>query len=151
MFVGNGGCEAGVRVMSNRFDILQWFKRDPARTISRHTYLSSDIPTTEELEAVKRTRERVLLVIKMRWVLLSLFALFGFYASYVYDLGGPEGLSLLHIAVPAAAFLAAIGYNGWYHYFHDWLSNYRRINLAQLISSRKSIRSSEITIIAWHF
>ena len=84
-----------MRATSDRFNILQWFRRDLDRTIRKHTYLSSDIPTSEELEAVKRTRERVLLVIKMRWVLLSLFAMFGFYASYVYNLGGPEGLSLL--------------------------------------------------------
>jgi diguanylate cyclase (GGDEF)-like protein len=119
--------------MSGRSGILQWFRRDLDRTIQKHTYLGSDVPTTEEIEAVQRTRERVLLVIKMRWVLLSLFALFGLYASYVYNQGGPEGLSILHIAVPAAAFLSAIAYNGWYHYCHDWLSNYRRINLAQLL------------------
>jgi diguanylate cyclase (GGDEF)-like protein len=122
-----------VRPMSDRFNILQWFRRDLQRTIRKHTFLSSDVPTTDELAAVKRTRARVLLVIKMRWVMLALFALFGFYASYVYNLGGPEGLSLLHIAVPTTAFLVAIAYNGWYHYSYNWLSNYRRINLAQLL------------------
>jgi diguanylate cyclase (GGDEF)-like protein len=119
--------------MSDRSAILQWFRRDLERTIQKHTYLGSEIPTTEEIAAVKKTRERVLLVIKMRWVLLSLLAMFGLYASYVYNRGGPEGLSLLHVAVPAGAFLAAVTYNGWYHYCHDWLSNYRRINLAQLM------------------
>jgi diguanylate cyclase (GGDEF)-like protein len=119
--------------MGFRTGILEWFRKDLNRTIRRHTYLNSDAPTTEELQAVKMTRQRVLLVIKMRWVLLSLFALFGLYSSYVYNLGGPEGLSLLHVAVPAIAFLVAIGYNGWYHYCYDWLSNYRRANLAQLL------------------
>jgi len=119
--------------MSYRANILQWFRRDLHKTMRKHTFLGSDVPTTEELEAVKRTRERVLLVIKMRWVLLTLFALFGFYASYIYNMGGPEGLALVHIAVPTAAFLLAITYNGWYHYSYYWLSNYRRVNLAQLL------------------
>jgi diguanylate cyclase (GGDEF)-like protein len=119
--------------MSDRIDILRWLRHDLDRTISRHTYLGSDAPTSEEIEAAKRTKERALLVIKMRWVLLSTFALFGLYASYVYKVGGPEELSMMHIAVPAAAFLLAIAYNGWYHYAHGWLSNYRRVNLAQLL------------------
>jgi diguanylate cyclase (GGDEF)-like protein len=122
-----------MRPMSYRFNILQWFRRDLDKTIRKHTFLNSDVPTTEELAAVKRTRERVLLVIKMRWVLLALFAMFGFYASFVYNMGGPEGLSLIHIVVPAAAFLVAIAYNGWYHYSYNWFANYRRVNLAQLL------------------
>jgi diguanylate cyclase (GGDEF)-like protein len=119
--------------MGFRTGILEWFRKDLSRTIRRNTYIHSDVPTTEELEALKKTKERVLLVIKMRWVLLSLFAMFGLYASYVYKRGGPEGLSLLHVVIPGIAFLLAIAYNAWYHYCYDWLSNYRRINLAQLL------------------
>jgi diguanylate cyclase (GGDEF)-like protein len=113
--------------------LVQWFRDDLSRAIRRYTYLHSDVPSTEELEAVKRARVRSLLVIKMRWALLALFALFGFYASHVYRSHSPEGLSLLHIAVPTAAFAAAVAYNGWYHYSHRWLSNLRRVNLLQLL------------------
>jgi diguanylate cyclase (GGDEF)-like protein len=119
--------------VGKHFDIVQWFRDDLSQTIRRYTYLHSDVPTTEELEAVKRARERALLVIRMRWVLLALFALFGFYASHVYKLNSPEGLSLLHITMPSAAFAAAVVYNGWYHYSHRWLSNLRRVNLIQLL------------------
>jgi diguanylate cyclase (GGDEF)-like protein len=113
--------------------LIGWFREDLSRAIRRYTYLHSDVPSTEELEAVKRARERSLLVIKMRWILLALFALFGFYASHVYRSDSPEGLSLLHITVPTAAFAAAVTYNGWYHYSHRWLSNLRRVNLVQLL------------------
>jgi diguanylate cyclase (GGDEF)-like protein len=116
-----------------RNGFLQWLREDVGRAIHRYLYLHTEVPSTEELEAVKSARERSLMVIKMRWALLALFALFGLYASHVLRSSSPEGLSLQHITVPAAAFVIAAAYNGWYHYSHRWLSNLRRFNLIQLL------------------
>ncbi len=113
--------------------LAHWLREDLSRAVRRHTYLRSDVPSTEELEALKRARERSLLVIKVRWALLALFAMFGFYASHVLRSNSPEGLSLVHVTVPAVAFATAVAYNGWYHYAHGWLSNLRRANLVQLL------------------
>jgi uncharacterized protein involved in exopolysaccharide biosynthesis len=39
--------------------------------------VSSDVPTTEELELLKDARERVGLVIRARWIILGMLALYG--------------------------------------------------------------------------
>ncbi|RMF86078.1 MAG: diguanylate cyclase [Nitrospinota bacterium] len=101
--------------------------------IKKYTYLSSDIPTTEELERVKEARERVLLVIKTRWVLLGIFLLYGLYAIIFYSRQGAHQLSPVLKAVPVAAFLVAVAYNAWYHYSYRWFAKIRRLNLIQLL------------------
>ncbi len=101
--------------------------------LKKYTYLSSDVPSTEELEKLREARERVLLVIKTRWVLLAVFLIYGLYAAFFYSLESISKLSSIHKAVPIIAFAVAIAYNGWYHYTYKWFSKIRHLNLIQLL------------------
>jgi diguanylate cyclase (GGDEF)-like protein len=101
--------------------------------IKKYTYITSEVPTTDELENIKEARKRVLLVIKTRWVLLGVFFLFGLYSAFFYSLEGTSELSPIHKAVPVAAFIIAVAYNSWYHYSYRWFSNIRHLNLIQIL------------------
>ncbi len=101
--------------------------------IKKYTYVTSDVPTTEELEQLKEARRRVFLVIKMRWVLLGVFLLYGIYAAFFYKIETVHRLSKFHRTVPVIAFLATVAYNAWYHYSYRWFSKIRHLNLIQIL------------------
>lgn len=98
-------------------------------------FASGDVPTTEELEMLKDARERVGLVIRARWILLGILALYGaaafvFYNHFSADLAR---VAPVHGIVAMAAFAAVAAYNGWYQYSYGWLSRFRSLNAVQLL------------------
>ncbi|HZD54640.1 MAG TPA: hypothetical protein VE080_00160, partial [Candidatus Aquicultoraceae bacterium] len=56
-----------------------------------------EIPTTEELEFIKENRERVELVIRTRWILLVILAVYGIFVHVVFrnDSADAESLTLV--------------------------------------------------------
>ena len=46
--------------------------------ITKMTFFSGDVPTTEELELLNENMRRVALVIRARWILLAILSMYGF-------------------------------------------------------------------------
>ncbi len=102
-------------------------------TRKKHTYISSEVPSTEEIDNIKKARTRVILVIKTRWVILGILLLYGLYATFFYTLEGLSELSPIEKAVPVAAFIIAVAYNAFCHYAYRWFLNIRYLNLIQIM------------------
>ena len=97
--------------------------------------VASEVPTTEELEMLKEARERVGLIIRARWVILTILALYGVLVFFFFKHSSADMSSVtsLHRAVAIVAFLAAVAYNAWYHYSYVWFSGIRPLNAIQLL------------------
>ncbi len=97
--------------------------------------VSGEVPTTEELEMIKESRERIGLVIRVRWVLLGILAVYGI-AAYIFfrhSSADVARITATHRIVPIAAFLAVVAYNAWYRYSYEWFVRFRHLNLIQLL------------------
>jgi diguanylate cyclase (GGDEF)-like protein len=97
--------------------------------------ISGDVPTTDELEWLKESRERVGMVIRARWAILAILAGYAVYAFFFYRHETADALRVkpLHQAVAVGAFLFAVAYNAWYRYTYQWFSRIRQLNQAQLL------------------
>jgi diguanylate cyclase (GGDEF)-like protein len=98
-------------------------------------FISSDTPTTEELELFNASRERVAMVIRARWIILGVLALFGVVPFIVLrnhsvDLGA---VSTAQCAFPAAAWCILALYNAFFLYTYDRFANLRPLNQIQLL------------------
>ncbi len=89
--------------------------------------------TREELRELKESREKVLLVIKIRWVILCIFLIYGLAALYFYSLESTAQPLSINLAIPLWAFIFAVAYNGWYHYSYKWFLSLRQLNLIQIL------------------
>jgi diguanylate cyclase (GGDEF)-like protein len=103
--------------------------------IDRLKYISSDTPTTEELELFKESRERTGRVIRARWIILGILALYGIvpYLAFRYrsvDLGA---ITTLQCIFPVAAWCAIAAFNALFLYSHQWFANIRPLNRIQLL------------------
>jgi diguanylate cyclase (GGDEF)-like protein len=119
--------------MGRKSSLSKRLRRVLNRKMKPYTYLPSEVPTTEELQKLEDSRKRVLLVIKIRWAMLAVFALYGLYASFFYRIESPDRLTTAHVVIPALAFALAVGYNAWYHYSYRWFAKLRHLNLAQML------------------
>jgi len=97
--------------------------------------LTSDVPTTEELELLKEARARVELVIRARWIILAILALYGLlvFIFFQHSSADVSKVTPLHRAVAVVAFFAAVAYNAWYHYSYVWFVGIRSLNAIQLL------------------
>jgi GGDEF domain-containing protein len=96
---------------------------------------SGEIPTMEELEMLKDARERAALVIRARWILLGILAVYGlalivFYQHASADVGR---ITPVHGIVAILAFATVAAYNAWYLYSYHWFSRIRSIHAVQLL------------------
>jgi diguanylate cyclase (GGDEF)-like protein len=96
---------------------------------------SGGVPTTEDLEMLKDARERVVMVIRARWVLLGILALYGLVLVVFYQHSSADvaRISPLHGVVAILAFSAVAVYNAWYQYSYQWFSRIRSIHAVQLL------------------
>ncbi|MBI5577213.1 MAG: GGDEF domain-containing protein [Deltaproteobacteria bacterium] len=103
--------------------------------LKKFSIVSSDVPTTEELELLKEARERAGLVIRARWVILATLALYGLVVFIFFHHASADVAKVtpLHRAVAIVAFLAAVAYNAWYHYSYGWFAGIRSLNSIQLL------------------
>jgi diguanylate cyclase (GGDEF)-like protein len=97
--------------------------------------ISSDAPTTDELEVLKNAKERVGMVIRARWVLLGILALYGIAAFIIFQHSTSDVSQITPVSgiVAILAFSAVAAYNAWYQYSYEWLSKIRSLNAIQLL------------------
>ena len=100
---------------------------------SRLKYISTDAPTTDELEQLNESRVRIAQVIRARWIILGILAVYGVvpYAIFQYysiDLGS---MSTLQFVFPVLAWCAMATYNAFFLYSHSWFANIRPLNQIQ--------------------
>ena len=83
--------------------------------------VSSDVPTTEELEVLKNAKERVGMVIRARWVLLGILALYGIVAFIIFQHSSADVTQIAPVSgiVAILAFFAVAAYNAWYQFSYE--------------------------------
>ena len=96
---------------------------------------SGDVPTSEELEMLKDARERVGIVIRARWVLLGILALYGIAVCVFFNHSSVDFsvITPLNGVVAIVSFAVVAAYNAWYQYSYGWLSKIRSLNAIQLL------------------
>ena len=105
------------------------------RRLRSLTYVSGEVPTSEELILLNEARQRVGLVIRARWVLLGILAAYGAFVAVFYAHASVDTAAITptHRAVAVAAFLFVAAYNAWYQYSYNWLVRLRFLNEVQLL------------------
>ncbi|MBE0602102.1 MAG: GGDEF domain-containing protein [Deltaproteobacteria bacterium] len=98
-------------------------------------FVSTDAPTTDELELLNESRVRIGQVIQARWIILGILAAYGvipyvIFQHYAIDLGS---LTTVQFVFPVLAWCAMALYNAFFLYCHDWFANIRPLNQAQLL------------------
>jgi diguanylate cyclase (GGDEF)-like protein len=103
--------------------------------LKKMTLVAGEVPTTEELESIKEARERVGLVIRARWAILGILAVYGLavYIFFQHSSADTSRITFLHRVVPVIAFLAVAVYNAWYQYSYEWFVKIRSLNAIQLL------------------
>ena len=102
---------------------------------SRLKYISTDAPTTDELELLNGSKVRIAQVIQARWIILGTLAAYGIvpYAIFQYysvDLGS---INTLQFVFPVLAWCAMATYNAFLQYSYRWFANIRPLNQIQLL------------------
>ncbi|MBE0569886.1 MAG: GGDEF domain-containing protein [Deltaproteobacteria bacterium] len=102
---------------------------------SKLKYVSTDAPTTDELELLNESRVRIVQVIRARWIVLGILAAYGIVPYFIFqyysiDLGS---LSTLQFVFPVLAWCAMAIYNSLFLYCYEWFANIRPLNQAQLL------------------
>ncbi len=105
------------------------------RRLRSLTYISGEVPTSEELLLLNEAVRRVGLVIRARWVLLGILAAYGAFVAVFYADASADAAAITptHRAVAVAAFLFVAAYNAWYQYSYKWLVRLRFLNQVQLL------------------
>lgn len=101
----------------------------------RMTYSAGDAPSTEELVLLKESRERVGLVIRARWAILAILAVYGLYVYFFFRHESADFSAVMpgHWMAALLAFLFVAAYNAWYQYSYRWFSRIRVFNQVQLL------------------
>ncbi len=99
------------------------------------TFIAGEVPTSEELLLLSEARLRVGHVIRARWALLGILAVYAVLAAVFYSHASADvaAVTATHRAVAVAAFLFVAAYNAWYHYSYRWLVQLRFLNQLQLL------------------
>ena len=92
-----------------------------------------DQPTQYDIEALRANRERVGLVIRVRWVIVAALALFSVVAALVYGSSVDFDQLVANMTIPAIALLFVLMYNGFYEITLNKVGNVAFLNQAQLI------------------
>jgi diguanylate cyclase (GGDEF)-like protein len=98
-------------------------------------FLSSDAPTTEELELFKKSRERVGMLVRARWIILAILAVYGviLYATFRYNSLDLGAITTLQCVFPAVAWCVIATYNAFFLYSYQWFANIRPLNQIQIL------------------
>ncbi len=98
-------------------------------------WIPGEVPTTEELLWLKESRERVGMVIRVRWGVLAFLAGYAVYVFFFFGHASADSVRVkpLHQAIAAGGFLFAVLYNAWYRLTYKWFSRIRRLNAVQLL------------------
>jgi diguanylate cyclase (GGDEF)-like protein len=104
------------------------------KILVRHLGHYKGDPTSQELEKMAETRGRMLLIIRMRWILLLMLCVYGLYAGSLFFSAHPDysrGFALL--TMPACTLLAAACYNLFYHLFYRELCHFTLSSHLQIL------------------
>ncbi len=102
---------------------------------SKLKYVSTDAPTTEELELLNQSSARIVQIIRVRWIILGILAAYGvvpyvIFHHYSIDL---SSVTTLQCVFPILAWCAMATYNAFFLYFYQWFANIRPLNQIQLL------------------
>jgi diguanylate cyclase (GGDEF)-like protein len=102
---------------------------------SRLKYISTDAPTTVELELLNESRAKISQIIRARWIILGILAAYGvvpffFFQRYSIDL---SSITTLQCVFPVLAWCTMATYNAFFLYSHQWFANIRPLNQIQLL------------------
>jgi len=102
---------------------------------SKLKYISTDAPTTNELELLNESSIRVAQVIRARWIILGILAAYGvvpyvIFQHYSIDL---SSISTMQCVFPVLAWCAMATYNAFFLYSYQALANIRPLNQIQLL------------------
>jgi len=102
---------------------------------SKLKYISTDAPTTDELELLNESGVRISQVIRARWIVLGILAAYGvvpyvMFQHYSIDL---SSISTLQYVFPVLAWCAMATYNAFFLYAYQALANIRPLNQMQLL------------------
>ncbi len=92
-----------------------------------------DEPTRYDIEALQANTERVGLVIRLRWVLVAVLAVFSLVGGWVYSLEVPPAELVDNMRIPALAIAFVVLYNTYYALTYRRLGNIAFLNHAQLL------------------
>ena len=104
------------------------------KILVRHFGVYQGDPTSQELEKMAETRGRMLLIIRMRWILLLMLGAYWLYAGSLLFFSLPtysHGTTL--ITMQACILLATACYNLFYHLFYRELSHLVLTNHLQIL------------------
>ena len=102
---------------------------------SKLKYISTDAPTTDELELLNESSIRIAQVIRARWIILGILAAYGIvpyviFQHYSIDL---SSISTMQCVFPVLAWCAMATYNAFFLYSYQALANIRPLNQIQLL------------------
>jgi diguanylate cyclase (GGDEF)-like protein len=98
-------------------------------------YISTDAPTTDELELLNKSRDRVVQIIRARWIILGILAAYAvvsyvIFHHYSIDL---SSVDTLQVVFPILAWCVMATYNAFFLYSYRWFANIRPLNQVQLL------------------
>jgi diguanylate cyclase (GGDEF)-like protein len=98
-------------------------------------YISTDVPTTDELELLNESRVRIAQVIRARWIILGILAAYGVvpYVIFQYYSIDLSSVTTLQCVFPVLAWCAMATYNAFFLYSYQWFANIRPLNQIQLL------------------
>ena len=102
---------------------------------SRLKYVSTDAPTTDELELLNESRVRIAQIIRARWIILGILAAYGAvpYVIFQYYSIDLSSVDTLQVVFPVLAWCAMATYNAFFQYSYQWFANIRPLNQIQLL------------------
>lgn len=102
---------------------------------SRLKFISTDAPTTDELELLNESKARVAQVIRARWIILGILAAYGVvpYAIFDYYSIDISSVDTVQFVFPVIAWCAMATYNAFFLYSYQWFANIRPLNQIQLL------------------
>jgi len=98
-------------------------------------YVSTGAPTTDELELLNESKARIAQVIRARWIILGILAVYGVvpYAIFQYYSIDISSVDTLQVVFPVLAWCAMAIYNAFFLYSYHWFANLRPLNQIQLL------------------
>lgn len=99
------------------------------------SFISGDAPTSEELEQLQKSKERIGLVIRARWIVLGILAAYGVipYIFFQHSSADIISITALHCIIPVVAWSFVASYNAFFHYSYQRFANIRSLNQIQLL------------------
>jgi diguanylate cyclase (GGDEF)-like protein len=104
------------------------------KTLARSAVVSwREQPTQYDIEALRANIERVGLVIRVRWAIVAMLAIFSMVAAVVFGMSADLYLLVRNMMIPAAALVFVLLYNGLYQATYRKVGNIAFLNQAQLL------------------